>query len=124
MAWFIISLVGVFENLDAYQQQYPIDEDIILYEAETIEKLNIKIQETIEVYDSAGAEGINYCNKPAKNYCLGVRQINYFPDKPSDGTWVYHSAMKVKNWQDVELLANGKAVEVQFLDINNQGDNL
>lgn len=78
MSWFIISLVGVFENLDAYQQQYPIDEDIILYEAETIEKLNTKIQETIEVYDSADAEGINYCNKPAKNYCLGVRQINYF----------------------------------------------
>lgn len=123
MAWFVISIASVVEVVDGQQYQYPINEDLILYQAHSKQELADKIQETINICNEVGQDGIIYYDEPAINYYIGSRQTNYFPDKPSDGTWVYHSVMKVKNWQDVELLADGKAVKVQFLDISNKGDN-
>lgn len=123
MAWFVVSFVSVAELIDGQQYQYPVNEDLILYQAHSEQELADKMQEAINICNEIGQDGVSYYDKPAIDYYIGSRQIKSLPDKPSDGTWVYHSAMNVKNWQDVELLADGKAVKVQFLDINNQGDN-
>lgn len=120
MTWHIVSISTVAETINGNQAQYPINEDLILYQAHSKDELDKKIQDAIDLCNAVGADGITYYDEPAIDYYIGTRQINAFTQKPADDTWIYYSAMKVKSWQEVLLLADGKAVEVQFLDKDNQ----
>lgn len=119
MAWHIVSIITVAETIKKNQAQYPINEDLILYQAHSKDELDKKIQDAIALCNAVGADGITYYGEPAIDYYIGTRQIKTFNQKPTDGTWVYQSSMKVKSWQEVVLLADRKAVEVQFLDMDN-----
>lgn len=126
MTWVVASFIRVIEILDGEQTEFPIEESFYLYEIGSKEELNEKIKNEIDVINSAGAEGIRYYGKNAKEYCLGVRKIksicNTNPDfdmdedPPSDGTELTHSYMTVKSLEDAKKLAEGKAVNVHYID--------
>lgn len=119
MTWYIVGIITVAETINGNQAQYPINEDLMLYQAHSKDELDKKIKDIINLHNEIVKDGITYYNESAIDYYIGIRQINAFNQKPADGNWIYHSEMKVKSWQEVLLLADGKAVEVQFLAVNN-----
>jgi len=124
MTWVVVSIIRVTEVLEGEQTEFPIEETFVLLNFDTQDELNQKIQEQIDLIDAAGAEGVTYYGMPAKEYCLGVRKIknifNEAPlgenDPPGDETELTHSYMTVKTLSDAKLLAEGKAVQVNYID--------
>ncbi|MDQ9818417.1 hypothetical protein RFY44_05920 [Acinetobacter bereziniae] len=117
MTWVVVSFISVIEVIDGEQTEFPIEETFVLYEFNTQEELNQKIQAEIDTINSAGAEGIRYYEQNAKQYCVGVRKIkSIFGDSPEDGTELTNSYMTVKSLVDAKKLAEGKTVEVNYID--------
>lgn len=134
MTWVVVHYINVTEVLpealksdqtvfpDGIQTEFQIDEDVILYNVSSDEELNAKIQEQIELINAAGATGIRYYGLDAKEYCVGVRKVmNISNDEsdvedPVDGTSLTYTFMKVNSLEDAQLLADGKAVTVRYLD--------
>lgn len=140
MTWVVVHYITVTEVLpealksdqtefpDGIQTEFPIDEDMILYNVSSAEELEAKIQEHIEIINGAGAEGIRYCGLDAKQYCVGVRKVmnisNDEPDveDPVDETLLTYSFMTVKTLEDAQRLADGKAVMVNYIDDDSMED--
>ncbi|WP_173911051.1 hypothetical protein [Acinetobacter sp. Marseille-Q1618] len=124
MTWVVVSFINVLEVTEGTQTEFPVEESFVLFNFNTQEELNQKIQAHIDLINGAGAEGMTYYDQPAKEYCLGVRKIkdifNEDPltddDPPGDRTELTHSYMTVQSLQDAKLLAEGKAVQTHYID--------
>ena len=125
MTWCVASFITVIEVLNGKQTEFPIQEEFYLFEFQSDEELEKKIENQINIINSAGAEGVRYYGENAKEYFLGVRKIKTIfneppldmnEDPPTDGTELTHSYMTVKSLDDAKKLAEGKAVYVNYID--------
>ncbi|MCG2572771.1 hypothetical protein LVY74_04260 [Acinetobacter sp. ME22] len=78
MTWVVVHYITVTEVLpealktdqtafpDGIQTEFPIDEDMILYNVRSDEELAEKIEAEIEVKNAAGATGVTYYDLDAK----------------------------------------------------------
>ena len=126
-------MVGLINNTiiinkdESFQEYYPIDEEILLFEANTKSELSNKLNKYInEWYSDVETE---YNEKKAIQKYLGVRNITpltsdildpyYKTNIPQDNTEVMSFMYKLTSLKDIKELADGKAVDVQILAQNN-----
>lgn len=125
MTWVVVSFINVIEVSDGKQSEFPIEEQFYLYEVHSKKELEEKIFKEKELINTAGESGVTYYGKNARQYCLGVRKVksifNQPPldidnDPPGDGSELIHSYMTVESLADAKNLAEGKAVNVYYID--------
>jgi len=127
MNWYAASIVTVIEVLEGEQLTVPVEEAIYLLQGNSREfarKAAMKIGKALEV---AGAEGIRWCERPARLRFLGIRKLRaiYPPTEsntsiddavPVHGAEITHSFFEVDSSATAELFAQGKRVAVSYVD--------
>ena len=122
MTWFGVSIVSVIEFREGVQSEFPVFEDIYLFEAKSDEELQDKVKSQMQIIDAAGE--CSYCDRPAVLRCVGVRKIRSVyreasPDQegpPGDRSEISHSFFISSSKEDVDLFTAGKAVTLRCVD--------
>lgn len=122
MTWQIVSFIYVIKNTNHAQTEYPIEEQFYLYN-DSILGMQDRINREIFDGNQAGFLGLRYYEKPAKQYCLGIRRfapvIHEVLDKDgflADGTHLFSNYLMLDNLKDVDLLVEEKAVYADYLN--------
>lgn len=126
MAWFAVSCISIIVNKDkSFQEYYPVDEEILLFEADTNEELNNKLNNYINDWYKGDITETMYNGKKAVQKYLGIRTIKPLTSNildsycktnlPQDDTEVMSFIYKLNSSKDMKKLADGKAVDITIL---------
>ena len=124
MTWYTASIIISCRLKSGKQDVFPVYENFTLFEAatreEAIKKANKYANEYVEIDDQLQLNG-----KPAFWKFEGIRKLielrDYLSDEldveqPVNGVEVSYSYMEVNNEKKLQDLANGKAVDVHYVD--------
>jgi len=128
MTWYTASLIQTIKLKNSQQDIYPVYEDNILIEANSV-------KEAFEKADSIGIEvsqiddQLELNGKPAEMVYMGVRKMieihdslsttdSLKIDKPYSGVEVSYSYLEVDSEEKLNQLAQGKAVVVNLIDLD------
>jgi len=130
MTWYTASIVQAIKLKEGKQEIYPVYENYVLIEADTVEnafnKADIIGKQVSEIDDQ-----LTLNNKPATMVYMGVRKLievrnplseELDVDKLHSGTEVSYSYMEVDSEKKLKRLAEGKAVVVNYIDLDNRSD--
>ena len=127
MTWYAASIITVTKVLDGEQDMFPIEESVYLVEAKTREDAFRRAEELGKELEFSGKEGVRWCGRSAIVQFLGIRKLrSIYPPAdqfmsiddatPVDGAEITHNVFEVKNMEQAQLLANGKFVDVSYID--------
>ncbi len=126
MAWYTVSLIRSIKLKDGRQKIYPIYENYVLIEADTVEDAFEKADLIGEKVSNIDARLI-LNNKPAKMMYMGLRKLIEIHDplsisdelhmsRPEHGTEVSYSYMEVDSEDKLKRLAKGESVVITYID--------
>jgi hypothetical protein len=123
MPWYVASCILTYVRIDGENSTVPVFENFFLVEADDRAAASARAEE-IGKLEADAAAGTTICQQPAEVRFLGVRKIrpvyslNRAPgDGPlSDGDEVSHSFYHVEGLEMAKRLAEGKAVDVTYID--------
>lgn len=128
MTWYTASIVISCRLKEGRQDVFPVYENFTLFEAasrkEAFDKAVRYAKEYAEIDDQLQLNG-----KPAYWKFEGIRKLieirNHLSDeldadRPENGVEVSYSYMEVGSEEDIRDLANGKPVEVRYIDAGDE----
>lgn len=129
MPWYTVSIIISCRLKHGYQKVYPVYENFTLFEAENrsdaIEKAELYGKRYAEVDDQLRLNG-----EEAYWKFEGIRKLievrDYFSDEldidgPRSGVELSYSYMEVNSEEKIFALATGKAVNVRYVDMDDDG---
>lgn len=126
MTWYAASVLISIKPIHHANDPFLVYENIILIEARTsdeaFEKAASFAKEEVDLDD-----GLRLDNMPAQRSFAGIRKLinisnpadsdlDQDSDPPITGTEITYSLFKVANEQDLELMAKGEPVNVEYLE--------
>jgi hypothetical protein len=130
MTWYTASLIQTIKLKDGKQDIYPVYEDDILIEANSVEEAFEKA-DSIGIRVSEIDDHLELNGKPAMMVYMGVRKLieihdtlstadSLKIDKPYSGVEVSYSYLEVDSEEKLNQLVQGKAVVVHLIDLDNR----
>lgn len=119
--WFAAHAVLYLKHLEPGQDSFTIWENVYLVEAESEEESYKKAREyaTLDEDHFEGPERGTYeDDKPAEWVFAGIRKITKMnpSEVPESGLEVTYSEYRVPSLEDVEALARGESIQVEYVD--------
>lgn len=123
MTWYAASLIETVVVLDGEQSSFPVYENVILLEAKTPSQAHSQAKK-IGQQEALGEENLKLDGKLAKRVFVGVRKLmtisNPFPmeqdtEPPVSETEITYSEFELTTFKDVESLAAGAAIVVNYV---------
>jgi hypothetical protein len=127
MTWYGASIITAIEVLDGQQDCVPVEEEVYLLEANSTQEAFDLADHYGQLCEAAGAEGVRWCQRPAKVKFLGVRKIRsiYPPSEsrtsveaavPVSGAEITHNFFEVADMDTAIRLSKGERVDVSYVD--------
>lgn len=122
MAWYTASLIQVIRLKEGRQEIFPVFENYKLIEASSVKEAFEKADK-IGVLEESMDDTLRFCGKPAYYAYMGVRKmIEIWDDILTSGVEVSHSYMEVETEEQLKKLSEGKAVMVNYIDMDDMED--
>jgi len=116
MAWFAAHVIMYVAFKDGRQDTYPVWENVILIEADTLDAARAKA-ETVGREGAGDDEGsFRWAERPASWVFGGIRKVikcDSDPQRPGDGAEVTYSEIVVDTLDEVRDLASGRRVPLK-----------
>jgi len=123
MKWFVVSIIISYRLKEGKQEVFPIHENFTLFHAKNRKEVWEKAIKYGKEYAMIDDE-LEINGKPAYTKYEGIRKVIEIIDndfslkKPIDGLEISYSYMEVNSEEDIQKLAKGKAVVVNYIDMD------
>lgn len=120
MVWYAAHAIQAFERLDGEQDAFPVYENVILIEAESVEQAFEKAEAfACDDEGDFASEGLTIDDRPARRKFVGIRKLIaiqnvYGEDRPVNGAEITYSKLTVFGHDELKRLVEGKDVMLRY----------
>lgn len=117
MGWYAASVIMYTKFKNGIQEKYPVWENVILIEAQSVEEAFEKAETRGRMDEGDSSGTYFYDDRPAMLVFAGIRKMikcQDFESRPKEGTEVTYSRMEVDSEEALSKLVNGEPVNIRY----------